>query len=202
MKFYILASLFLFGMVIFRAIRKGDRKQKALEDAFWAREAAANSVRRKPIDDLPYIYIPLELLPVEALPDNPEVADCVRLIRQLSEKRILNLTGYTNTDLKLEYGTANITALSEYDQNYTLLARTLQKWAEELLKYGCTEEARTVMEFAVSTSTDVSNTYYRLAEYWNARNDTCQIQKLIEAAQGLRSSNRDIIVRTLQETYL
>ena len=35
-------------------------------------------------------------------------------------------------DLKLEYGTANINDLSQYDQNYTLLVRTLQKWAEAL----------------------------------------------------------------------
>lgn len=176
--------------------------QRDRENAFWAREAAANSVRRKPIDHLPYIQIPLEELPTELLPDNPKAADCIQTIRQLSDKRILNLTGYTNTDLKLEYGTANITKLSAYDQNYTLLVRTLQKWADELLANNYTEEARTIMEFAVSTGTDVSRTYYRLAEYWAAKNDISHIRHLIEAAGNLRSSNKNIIVRNLQESYL
>ena len=37
----------------------------------------------------------------------------------------MHLTGYTNTDLKLEYGAPNIKLLSAYDQRYTTLARTL-----------------------------------------------------------------------------
>lgn len=202
MKFYVLASLIIFGLVIFRSNRKAEKAKRDQENAFWAREAAANAVRRKPIDHLPYIRIPLETLPTQLLTDHPEAADCIRTIQQLSDKRILNLTGYTNTELKLEYGTANITDLSAYDQNYTLLVRTLQKWADILLADNYTEEARTIMEFAVSTGTDVSRTYYRLAEYWAARNDAARIGDLIEAARNLRSSNKNIIVRTLQESYL
>lgn len=202
MKFYVLASLIIFGLVIHHSGKKAQRAQRDRENAFFARESAANSVRRKPIDHLPYIRIPLENLPMQLLSDNPETADCIQTIRDLSDKRILNLTGYTNTDLKLEYGTANITELSAYDQNYTILVRTLQKWADILLANNYTEEARVIMEFAVSTGTDVSRTYYRLAEYWAARNDVARIRDLADAALNLRSSNKNIIVRTLQESYL
>ena len=93
---------------------------------------------------------------------------CVDILKTLSTQPIVNLTGYSNTDLKLEYGTANITALSDYDQNYTVLVRTLQKWADLLWDNGFVSQAAAIMEFAVSTKTDISRTYYRLAEYYCA----------------------------------
>ena len=113
----------------------------------------------------------------------------------------MNFTGWTNTDLKLEYGAANITILSEYDQNYTLLARTLQKWADQLIAAGYGKEASVIMEFAVSTNTDVSSTYYQLADYWASRGESFRIEQLIRTAEGLRSSSRNTIIRHLKEKY-
>lgn len=127
MKLIILASLILFSACLSLAIKRGRRAQAAEEKSFWEREREANSVRRKPLDNLDYITIPFEHLPVNRLTDDPTVSECLEILQNLSELHIVNLTGFSNTDLKLEYGAANITALSEYDQNYTLLARTLQK---------------------------------------------------------------------------
>lgn len=86
----------------------------------------------------------------------------------MSAGKIVNLTGYTNTDLKLEYGTANINILSDYDFHYTNMVTLLQKLAE--LLHACSEDALAaeVLEFAVSTGTDVSRSYYLLAELYTA----------------------------------
>ncbi len=212
MKFPFLASFIIFILVLTRVIRKSRRKQEAQEQSFWDREQMANSVRRKPLDDLDYIDISLEKLTIseEFLSDftakHPEMAsdaaDCRETLEMLSKEKIVNLTGYTNTDLKLEYGTANITALSEYDQNYTLLVRTLQKWADLLWESGHRREAVSVLEFAVETDTDISRSYYLLAEYYKETGNSDKIHVLIETAKSLRSANKDIIVRTLQESYL
>lgn len=38
--------------------------EKSMKDAFWKREEEANHTRRKSLDNLPYITIPLEELPL------------------------------------------------------------------------------------------------------------------------------------------
>ncbi len=202
MSLAILASLIIFALVISRNISLQSKNRKNTEKSFWERERLSNSVRRKSLDNLEYITIPLDKFPISLLKDNSTVAECIETLEILSGQHIVNLTGYSNTDLKLEYGTANITALTEYDQNYTLLVRTLQKWADILLEEGHTQEAKTLMEFAISTRSDISRTYYKLAEIYASRMETERIQSLIDTAETLRSSTKNIIVRTLRESYL
>ncbi len=201
MNLLILASLIVFSLTLAYMLKRTKRKEEEAEQSFWERERQANSVRRKSLEHLNYITIPLETLPTSLLNDDPTVAECIELLQNLSARSIVNLTGYSNTDLKLEYGTANITALSEYDQNYTLLVRTLQKWADILLEKNYPQAAETVMEFAVQTNTDISRTYYKLAELYAAEGKQDKIDNLITTAQALRSANKKAIVRTLQESY-
>lgn len=212
MKFPFLASFIIFILVLGRVIRKGRRNQQSQEKEFWEREKQANSVRRKPLDDLNYIGLSLEKLTLtdiffkEFFKKHPDIADeaaeCRNTLEMLSKEKIVNLTGYTNTDLKLEYGTANLTVLSEYDHNYTLLVRTLQKWADLLWENGYRFEAVSVMEFAVSTRTDISRTYYLLAEHYKEKGETAKTESLIATAETLLSANKNVIVRTLKESYL
>ena len=130
-----------------------------------------------------------------------EIDSCLLDLHDLSSCKIVNLTGWTNTDLKLEYGTANITPLTEYDQNYTVLVRTLQQWADVLCEAEYVYEARILMEFAVSTGTDISRTYYKLADIYASRGEFSQIEDLIMKAEALRTMNKKTIVRTLRESY-
>lgn len=199
MKYYILASLLLFILAISRAISHQKKVEKQAEKSFWSRERRSNSVRRKSLDGLPYIDIPLDTLPVGLLSHDKKVQECIGLLRELSSHPIVNFTGWSNTDLKLEYGTANITALSEYDQNYTVMVRTLQDWADILWEADYRAEAVSVMEFAVSTRTDISRTYYMLAQYYASRDEKAKLQSLTETAESLRSANKNPIVRKLKE---
>lgn len=198
MKFYILASLIIFCLVIFHNVQKSKRQREHDEQDFWTRERQANSVRRKSLDDLPYVQIPLETLPMQVCGKDPQVADCLRIINELSLQPIVNLTGFSNTDLKLEYGTANITILTEYDQSYTLLVTTLQRWADLLYNAGYTDETRQILEFAVSTGTDVSRSYDMLADLYIAGGQSHRISDLYQNAQTLNSLNREVILRHLQ----
>ncbi len=201
MNLVFLASLIVFIIFLSIRIKRQNKIQQENEKSFWERERLANSVRRKPLDNLNYIHIPLETFPTHVLQEDETVLECVDLMESLTAQKIVNLTGYTNTDLKLEYGTANITVLTEYDQNYTLLIRTLQKWADTLIAAGYAGEAAILMEFAVSTQTDISRTYYQLAEYYVSQRESEKIQWLKDTAAGLRSSNRNIIMNHLKELY-
>ena len=207
MSLKFLASLIIFIVFVYTIIivAQNTRRQRTLaekkEQEFWDREKRANSVRKKPLDGLDYVKIPLDKLPVNALPEDEKAREYKELLTYLSTQPIVNLTGFTNTDLKLEYGTANITPLSQYDQNYTTLVRTLQQWAELLLKADLTAEAEAVLSYAISIGTDVSHTYYALAKIYADRAEYDKIAALIHQAEGLRSALRNAIVRTLHESY-
>ena len=231
MKTLFLSSLISFCLLIFLLNKRHSKMEKSMKDAFWKREEEANHTRRKSLDNLPYITIPLEELPLachitddtadvrntndtadvrntddtadvrntdDAVANEAISEECKEILRSLSTQKIVNLTGYTNTDLKLSYGTANITCLTEYDQNYTLLVSTLQKWAEALYRGGEKKECRQVLEYAVSVGTDVSHTYFLLADLYDEEGESDLKCSLIEKASGLSSLSSKVIVRTLQ----
>ncbi len=231
MKTLFLSSLISFCLLIFLLNKRHSKMEKSMKEAFWKREEEANHTRRKSLDNLPYITIPLEELPLachitgdaaavrntgdaatvrntgdaatvrntdDAAANETISEECKEILRSLSTRKIVNLTGYTNTDLKLSYGTANITCLTEYDQNYTLLVSTLQKWAEVLYRGGAKKECRQVLEYAVSIGTDVSHTYFLLADLYNEEGESDLKYSLIEKASGLSSLSSKVIVRTLQ----
>lgn len=199
MKFYILASLIIFIMVISHNVRKSKREQSTKEMGFWEREKKANETRRKPLDGLNYIKIPLDRLPMHIMEENERVAECLRVINELSTEPVVNFTGMTNTDLKLEYGAANITVLTQYDQNYTMLASTLQQWADLLYSEGFVNETRQILEFAVETHTDVSRCYDLLADIYIQNGEGTKISGLTETAETLNSLNKEVILRHLKE---
>ncbi len=199
MNLLIFSSLVFFGCLLFTfCLNRNKRKEEAADREFWNREYQANFTRKKPLDDLEYITIPENLLSMQPDIITEELTDCLVELQDLSSTKIVNLTGYTNTDLKLRYGTANINILSDYDFHYTNLVTLLQKLAE--LLHDSLEDALAieVLEFAVSTGTDVSKSYYLLAKLYRENGTPEKIDALIQQAQTLQSIMRDVIVENLQ----
>lgn len=199
MNFLIIASTLVLAVAIAIASSRNQKSTAAIEQEFWQKERAANSTRRKPLDDLNYIKLPMEIFPMELLQDIPKVEDYRQIILSLNEQTIVNFTGLSNTELKLRYGAPNITLLTTYDQNYTLLARTLQQWAQALYDNGYSAEACQLLEFAVSTGTDVSATYRLLCRIYQENGTPEKTKALYPVAQSLNSAMQKPIVRILQE---
>ena len=91
--------------------------------------------------------------------------------------------------------------MTEYDYNYTLLVRSLQKWGEALLQNNFSREAKSVFEFAIETNTDVSATYKQLAQIYLSLGEPHKIDLLMERAQSLNSMMKTSIIHSLQEIY-
>lgn len=199
MNFIIFASILILSLVIALTLSKGKKQAAATQQDYWVREREANNTRRKSLDDLNYIKIPLEDFPMDLLNDVAKVDDYKQIIRALSESPIVNFTGINNTELKLRYGAPNIDLLTTYDQNYTLLVRTLQQWAQALYDAGYIKEACQLLEFSVSTGTDVSGTYRLLCEIYKKQNTPEKIGSLYPIAETLNSAMQKTIVRILQE---
>lgn len=198
MRFPFFASFIIFCIWLGYEIHKHRNIESKISEEFWAKEAAANNTRRKSLDNLDYICIPFDSLPMDVLSEHPTIKECQDTLKELSLEPIVNLTGITNTDLKLKYGAPNIELLSQYDQRYTVLARTLQTWAETLCKEGYADSAKTVLEFAIQTRTDVSGSYKLLASIYQSKGLSDKINSLIPVAEGLNSPMKNHIVEFLK----
>lgn len=199
MNLIINASVLIGSAAIALYLLKTKKNDSIQKEDFWEREVRANSTRRKPLDDLDYIKLSLEDFPMTLLNDIPKADDYKRIIQSLSELPVVNFTGISNTELKLRYGAPNIELLMSYDQNYTLLVRTLQQWAQMLYDAGYVDEARRMLEFSVSTGSDVSATYRLLCQIYNEQNTPEKIGELYPVAEMLNSAMQKTIVRILQE---
>ncbi len=198
---FFLFVIFLAWFAVKRA--QATKAEKNAKDLFWQRESEANSIRRKSLDDIEYVKIPNYLLLPELsslVPaDDPELARCNDIMRNLMDKRILNLTGKTSTDLKFMYGAANLSALDEYDTNFTLLAQTVYAYGDRLHQLGFDTEAITVLRFGIDILSDISGNYKLLASLYAKYNQHSKIEELKVAAEKLDSLMKPSILRTLEE---
>ncbi len=200
MAFFLLIGwtlIFMAGVVSYKRL-KANRLNQAAEDAFWNRENAANSTRKKDISNLDYVDFSGVSLPF-ALFEDDLLRQCETQVLALKEKKILNLTGISNTDLKLAYGPANLAELTQCDQNFTLLARTLNTWGQRLHELSHTQEAICVLAFAVSIRSDIRATWQLLAELYHTSGDIDKIREMKESAGELNSLNKTLILAMLEE---
>ena len=162
MIFIIIVILaFLFRHNVSRVFKRDAER----EEAFWERETEANNVRKKPLDDLHYITIPINSLPFFSGIDE-KLENFQEEIKKLQAEPIVNLSGITNTDLKLKYGAANLPILTKYDQNFIILARTLYQWGTRLHELSYYKEAIQFLEFGIYCKTDVRGQYIILGKLY------------------------------------
>lgn len=199
MKYPFFASFIILILIIRHNIRKGRNLSANSERNFWEKEREANATRKKSLEDIHYITVPLEELPTEYLPDDETVVDCIRILEELSQKKIVNLTGITNTDLKLKYGVANLAFLSECDSNYLLLVQTLQKWVNRLWDKGLEDAAIQIMEYEAKIHADVGSVYRRLANHYKNQGMEEKIHDLVLIVESLDSASKNAILRDLQQ---
>ena len=207
MRIPLFAIIIVFVIWLNLKAHLSSRRDEDKKRAFWEREILANRTRKQPLDSLAYITVPEHLLPSDTFNEPFPARDAAKRIRDLREEHatIVNLTGYTNTDLKMEYGPANLPALSEYDARYTILATALQEVGDALFEEERYEEACSLLEFAISTGTDISACYRLLIDLYRNRlglkEDEAneKISALLPVANSLRSLSRDGIVRMVEE---
>ncbi len=194
----VLGLLLTIFLIIKFADHKSSMELKAQNDAFWQREKQANTTRKVDISGLDYLHIPYEELPF--MDTNLEnLLSYQNVLKSLEDKPILNLTEYTNTDLKLLYGTANINFLTRCDSNFVTLIKTLLGWGEELIHQGYTAEALTVLEYGVTIQTDIGKHYLLLGELYKSIQDYDKTEDLIGIISNLNIASKDSVLTALKE---
>ena len=191
--YFIFCSVMILCYVISRTNAYQKNKSEKERQAFWNREREANSTRKKDISSLDYINVDIESFPVK----NLEAIDSslYNELKELSAKKIINLSQYTNTDLKLMYGVANLNLLTQYDENYTRLIVLLNKIGKVLYDYP--EDAKAFLEYSVSIGSDIRQTYEMLANIYMDKKDEKAFDRLLESAEKLSSLSKSTIITNL-----
>ena len=190
---YILIIFGIVGLLRARAIKKDQKKR----DDFFQKESEANSVKKRDISALPYIVPDEALLNTDS--SDPKINELLSELKTFKDKKILNLTGISNTDLKLKYGTANITELSECDDNFTSYCKVLYSIGKAYNEIGDTISARRFLEYAVGIRTDITDNYVLLANIYRDNNELNRINDLINIAGTLNSLSKQTIILKLND---
>lgn len=191
---YVFVLLSIFALLRNRSQRSFKEKQ----DSFWEKEQRANLTRKQDISNLDYIKIPLDIFPSGKYADE-QLASLDSELTRLSDRKILNLSGISNTDLKLKYGAANLPALSEYDTNYTTLARTIAAYGKRLAELGHRQEAIAVLEFGVACKTDISTNYTLLGSLYQENGQSDKVEQLTETVRSLDILLKESILQQLAQ---
>lgn len=196
----ILIFFILFIIWVNVKTKRGTENNSKWDTAYWEKERKASFVRRKDISDLDYITISEEELPFSDTAEGEEKYRQDEVRRTLSCKS-LNLSGMSNADIKLKYGTANFPELSMYDQNYILLIRNLGLWGSYLHKNceGQDSRAKIILERAVSLGSDIKDTYVSLTEIYLAEHHPEKVQELIRHVEDSDFDLKTSLLRTLHE---
>ena len=168
MGFPILPFFLLFVVLLAIRLNYLKAKREQQENEFWERERQANITPAKDISNLRYITIPIEKFPLNFSSDE-KVIEIEKELQELSTHRLLNLTGMTNTDLKLAYGVPNFETMSKIGDDFDKTCVLLNKYAESLMEAERIDDVITVLEFAVGVGTDISESYTMLAQCYKAK---------------------------------
>lgn len=189
--FPFLTIFIVFIIILTYHIKKNDAAQAKVHEDFWEKERKSNAVRKQDISKLDYITIPFEKIPHQLHTPTEEA------FFSFSDKPMLNLTGISNTDLKLQYGTANLEILSTYDTNFSDMLTLLPEYTQELLDAGHTTTAKDLLEFAIAHNADSRKIYHQLANIYRAQQDTASLEKLMEASNTLPELTRLAVQKDL-----
>ena len=180
--FFIAFVLFLLYLAYRR--NKQTQDQQDRNEAFLERERLANATRKKDISGL--AFLPFSAEQINFSPNSDEtLLACEETLKELSSKKIINLSMYSNTDLKLMYGPANLNDLTEYDDNYQSLADALRTYAQRASELNFDDSAISALECAMRLKIDDSRIYVLLAELYKKHRQEEKIEDIRNALSSM-----------------
>lgn len=202
MKILFVPAVIIFGWVIHHNIKRNKGNDKEQITSYLEKDAAANFTRRGDISKLPYIQIPYDKLPLDiTLKDEnlqSKIEEYQRNIRELSDKKLLNLSGMDNISLKANYGIANLELLTAYEGNYNQYIRLLSLYANCIYKE-YPSEAADICRYCIDIGSDISTTYTLLGAYYLSHHDEEHFKKLYDRIPDRETIAGKNIIRKLDD---
>ena len=207
-----LIFVILFAIWIKYETGKNTQIESKANADFFERERQSNFTRKADITNLDYITIDIDQLPfigtyqgissfnpsqiIDSSVKN-EILSCEKNVIALSSKKILNLNGLSNTDIKMQYGAANLQILIQYDENFSKLSRLLAKWGSLLFEVGELIAAEQVLSYAVSCKCDIEDIFINLAKIYRHNGNELGISDLVESCSCFDNLRRENIINQI-----
>lgn len=203
---FILPYFIIILVVIQLLLKKSDNSQQNKIKQFWEREQKANATRKQDISNLNYVKWD-DSLPLkednrtlsDILDNNNEALASYEAIMSLKGKQMINLTEYSNTDLKLKYGVANLETLTEYEDNYTSLIMNIATLGHILMEQEDTKDAAAYLELGIRSGSDIRSNYADLKNIYTNEGNNSGLSNLKRYAELIKSVNKDTIMHILDE---
>lgn len=192
--------LVIFCIWLSYELKKNTQIAAKQQESFWQAETEANKTRKQDIEHLDYIYLDLTKLPFDKNATDP-IKGFQETLDSYSTRKMLNLSGLSNTELKAAYGAANLDALTVCDNNYIKVISTLARWGEELYNHENYTDAQTIFEYSINIGSDVKKVFVLLAEIYYMERNYDRIESLIMMANQLNSLTKDATLRDLNEIF-
>lgn len=205
MTFPILFVWFLIGIFIFRHhLRKNSKTEDAAHEAFWKKEASSLVVRKRDLDPKDYIKTSLSsnLLMDQDFFDRiqaPELYRQQKYLYDLSQKPMVNFQNLDNADVRLQFGTATITIIEAYENNYIQYIKTLHTLAQGLLAVDQEDLARQYLEEGIAVGTDIKGNYTLLATIYKKHQQQDPITNLYNIAKDLKTLTKTQLLKELDQ---
>lgn len=182
--FPILTIVIISVIILAIIYKKNDAKQKEDIDNFWQRERLAKTVPPKDLDSISYLSVPIDNFSFGSI-DDEDVRLLENELSSLSQKRLLNLTGKTNTELRELYGSPNLEAMQKIGDDFDRFSIVLADYATKLVESELYEEAIRVLEYALLIKTDISKCYTMLGDCYIALGQPRRVETLKEQVLSL-----------------
>lgn len=178
--------------------RKSSREEKRRSDEFWQREEAANCARNKDISKLPMFEPDMKQIP---MPESSDENICYYQNRVIEQSKLpmMDLSEYSNTDLKLAYGVGNFKTLSQYDENFNDFLMNMSNLGKSYHKGELLEEAAAVYRCCLNSGSDKSTDYRALAEIYAAMGARRELSSLAEEVLRSELPRREILSQELRK---
>ena len=182
-------------------MKKSSKEAQKREDAFWAREQEANFAPKQDISDLPLLHFDKNVIPMPPegmFTPEDDVSNYIRELESLIREPMIDLSEYTNTDLKLAYGVANFTTLSGYDDNYNSFLLLMTNLARGYERRELHDLAVATYRSALACGSIKLTDYTGLAEVYLAMDAPEQISALIDEVEASENPRKGGIVEALK----
>ncbi|MQN01266.1 MAG: hypothetical protein DUD27_03660 [Lachnospiraceae bacterium] len=183
------------------AIRHSRKKSESTWKSYYDRERDADMAENRDIRNLQYITIPFEKFPLNFFEntDNEDYPIIIDELKQLGKTRLLNLNGKSNTDLKLEYGPANLTEMQEIGDRFSRVCVLLTDLAKCFLEEGNPAGAAAVLEYGSEIGSDISTNYTLLGECYQKLGESDKFDALCDHVRSMDFLMRDAVLKELSD---
>jgi len=183
---------------------KTEAKRKQL---FWEKEKRSLIVRKKELTEDDFIHCDISTLSFPKLlelepHDKKQYRQLKERIDELSQLDMMDLTGLSNTELRLRYGTANQTLIQTNENNYHLFLKALYAYGHFLVEHNQINEAICAYELCIQLGSDYSKHFIGLADLYVQTQQHHKLSALIQRAKALDESHQTRLYQKLVDKGL